>query len=229
MSGTRLTDTSVMRARTLVGAVLTLSMLAAAAANADTLNPSDTVTDPGGTVTVSGSGAATTITPTVSYSVGNEFNGSSLTDFPGLSGPWNFYDDYVFTVAAGANIEGAVVSFSNGVVGVSDLQARIFSTTTPYTAAVAASNLGAPSSGSVVDNPATMNSGDLYTVDLMQTLLAPGTYDLQIRGEVASSGSGSYGGDISFTAVPLPPGLVLLLSGLGLFGAAAARHRVQRV
>jgi hypothetical protein len=75
---------------------------------------------------------------------------------------------------------------------------------------------------------ATMNSGNLYTVNLNAATLAPGTYDLQIRGEVATSGSGSYGGAVSFTPVPLPAGLPLLMSGLGLLGVAAARRGSHR-
>jgi hypothetical protein len=206
-------------------------VLVAPVANASSLGLTDTVTYPG-SVSVSSTGTTTGVTPTVSYSLGNAFNGSALTDFPssvapGSGGPWNFYDDYVFTVMGAASVESALVSFSNGVDGVSDLQARIFSTTTPYTSTVAASNLGnPPASGSVVDDGwETTNSGDLYTVELNSTVLAPGTYDLQVRGEVGTSGSGSYGGSVTFTAVPLPPGIPLLISGLGFLGAAAARRR----
>lgn len=233
-----LTDTSVKTAGSVLGAAMALAVLGTATAHADSLVPSDTVTYSSITSapSVSGSGAATSITPTVSYSLGNAFNSTPLTDFPGSiaagSGTWNFYDDYVFTVT-GSNIQGAVVSFLNSAsappVGIGDLQARIFSTTTPYDASVAASNLGnPPSTGSVVEDVwASPSSTGLYVVNLTNTQLAPGTYDLQIRGEVASGG-GSYGGSVSFTPVPLPGGLMLLVSGLGLFGAAATRRVARR-
>ena len=218
---------SLIRPGSRFGAALALCVLGAAAANADSLSPSDTVLDTG-TVSVTGSGTVTNVTPTVSYSVGDAFNGSALSNLPVSGGTWNFYDDYVFTVAAGSTVAGALVSFSNVSAGVSALQARIISTTTPFNAAA---NLGAPATGGVLeDSWATMNAADLYTVDLTSTLLTPGTtYDLQIRGDVASSGSGSYGGGISFTAVPLPTGTILLISGLGLFGATGVRRRAERV
>jgi hypothetical protein len=221
------------RALPLVAAAIVLS-LAAHPAAATQLNSTDTVTYSGGVVVTAG-GAATSVMPTVSYNLGGAFNGAPIAnDFPnppamGSGGPWNFYDDYVFTIGGAANIQTAVISFSSGIAGISDLQGRISSTSTPYSAAVAASNLSnPPSSGSVVEEQWTTDqfgSSGFYTVTLNQQAFAPGTYDLQIRGEVDSSKSGSYGGSVSFTPVPLPAALPLLLSGLGLFGAAARRVR----
>jgi hypothetical protein len=57
----------------------------------------------------------------------------------------------------------------------------------------------------------------------MLKTIAAGDYILQVRGE-ATTGS-SYAGTITFTPVPLPSSLVMLLSGLGLLGVAVASRR----
>src|ERR1700722_1680048 len=82
------------------------------------------------------------INPTVSYGINNSFNGAPIgPDFTSTevtnqtNGPWNFYDDYTFTVAAGgASIQSALISFSNGVTGISGLEARIISFTPTFSA-----------------------------------------------------------------------------------------------
>jgi hypothetical protein len=181
-----------------------------------------------------GSNTATNvnITPTVSYGISNAFNGlpigpdlTSTEVTNQANGPWNFYDDYTFTVGTGgATIQSALISFSNGVAGISGLEARIISFSPTFSALA---NLNAPANGTtVVDSwlPTSL-AGGISTVNLNSTAFGPGTYDLQIRGEVGTSLSGSYGGSITFTPVPLPAGLPLLVSGLGLFGMLRARRR----
>jgi hypothetical protein len=63
-----------------------------------------------------------------------------------------------------------------------------------------------------------------YTATMLKAVPA-GDYILQVRGE-AQAGS-SYSGTIAFTAVPLPGALIMLLSGLGLLGAAGAKRRLR--
>lgn len=212
----------------------------------------DTVTWDGGTSGTSGTAVITdpnapstpvnSVTPTVSYSLGDQFNpGPIAQDFPspsvvadkgGVAGTWNFYDDYVFSLTTASSIETAAISFSNGLVGIGSLEARLVEispsiTTTGSYDSIAASNLGnPPSDGMTVEDGWTtteLGATGFYTVMLNQKAFASGTYLLQIRGEVADgtgSPSGSYGGSISFTPtpVPLPAGLSLVLSGLGAFG-----------
>jgi hypothetical protein len=186
---------------------------------------------------------STAITPTTSYSLNDAFNGApnanSLPNPPvsgtlSNPGPWNFYDDYVFTIGGSANVRTAVISFTNGIVGIGDLQGRIITTTAPYNATLAVANLSnPPSSPSVVveDGWTTdeIGASGFYTVTLNQHAFTPGTYDLQIRGEVGSSDSGSYGGSISFSPVPLPAAMPLLISALGLMGVAAGCLPMRRL
>jgi hypothetical protein len=215
-------------------ALSALALIAAAQqASAQTFNITDNVTYTGTAVAVDQLNAANgVISPTVSYSLGDAYNGAPIaSDFPstiatGNGGPWNFYDDYVFTVGpSGSTIQSALISFSTGVTGISDLQGRIIGVTGTFNAA---NNLGAPASGdTLVDSwMNTTPAAGVNTVNLNTTAFGPGTYDLQIRGEVAGSpASGAYGGSVTFTAVPLPAALPLLLSGLGLFGGLYGRRR----
>ena len=204
-------------------------------ASASTFNITDDVTYSGTAVTVSGSNPANgVITPTVSYGISNAYNGSPIAgNFPDSiadpqnngGGPWNFYDDYVFSVgSSGSSIQSALISFSTQFYGISNLQGRIIGANGTFNAA---DNLGAPASGStVIDRwTNTLLTAGVNTVTLDKTAFGPGTYDLQIRGEVLGTPpSGGYGGSITFTPVPLPAALPLLLSGLGLFAVLRRRQ-----
>ena len=172
------------------------------------------------------------IAPTVSYGISNAYNGSPIAaDIPsgmttGAGGPWNFYDDYVFTVGpSGSTIQSALISFSTQFTGISNLQGRIIGVTGTFNAA---NNLGAPASGNtLVDSWVnTTPVAGVNTVDLDATSFGPGTYDLQIRGEVQGTpASGAYGGSITFTPVPLPAALPLLFCGFGMVGGVRTRRR----
>lgn len=173
----------------------------------------------------------------------NEFPSPSVTADPGgVAGHWNFYDNYVFSLNSGSTIQSALISFTmpggspaGGLIGISNLEARIVrlgaSPNPSYTngnydaIAGTAAQLG-NSAVAIVDGwTGTQTSfpggSDYYSVLLNQKQFASGLYGLQIRGLVGSSNqggtdlfSGSYGGNISFTAVPLPAGVWLLGSGL---------------
>jgi PEP-CTERM motif len=114
---------------------------------------------------------------------------------------------------------------------VSDLQVRIIALNDPTTgnpfdvtsAASAGALLGA---GGVVTiengwvNFAAPPAGVDFTATMLNSIAA-GNYVLQIRGEAATGST--YSGTITFTPVPLPGTLIMLLSGLGLLGAALRR------
>jgi hypothetical protein len=218
-------------------ALATLALITIAhQAAASTFNITDNVTYSGTAATAHALNAANgIITPTVSYGISNAYNpgGPIASSFPSSvadplnkgGGPWNFYDDYVFTIGpSGSSIQSALIAFSTTWFGISNLQGRIIGANGTFDAA---SNLGAPASGNtVIDGwTNTIVVSGVNTVTLNKTAFGPGTYDLQIRGEVMGTPpSGGYGGGITFTAVPVPAAFPLLLSGLGLLGGLRLRR-----
>lgn len=184
----------------------------------------------------------------------NEFPSPGVVADPGgVVGHWNFYDNYVFSLNAGSTIQSALISFTlpsgstpGGLVGISNLEARIVRLDTSpnpsYTngnydaIAGTAAQLG-NSGASVVDGwtktqTSLPGGSNYYSVLLNQKQFAGGLYGLQIRGLVGTSNqggtdvfSGSYGGSISFTPVPLPAAVWLL--GSGLLGVAGLGRRRQ--
>ncbi len=193
----------------------------------------------------------TTVTESpTSYTFGNTFNqtggtstfsdfGSSVyasgTKCPGSpnclnSNPfltWNFQDNYDFTTpSSGPQVQGAVLSFSipnvpGGGLGLTNVEARIVAFAPNQTA----DQLVSTNQVTVVDgwqSAKTSGSVNLYTATLnSQTLAANAEYVLQIRGEALNAGS--YTGSVTFTPVPIPGSMLLLLSGL--LGMAALSYR----
>jgi hypothetical protein len=182
-----------------------------------------------------------TISPTSTFELGNSFNetvsgityaptGADFNLYPGSSlgancapsgpcgNPWNFQDDYYFSLSPGATVQASVIS--NSMSNIEDLQVRLI-----YAAGntVSATNpvLGPPAGGTVLDAWQTLNLGGGSINLTMPANASPSSYILQVRGEDESDLAGSYGGTISFTpaaALPLPAGLPLLLSGLAGLG-----------
>jgi hypothetical protein len=151
----------------------------------------------------------------------NCINAASLTT-------WNFQDNYQITTplaSSGPIVQGALVSTSYAsTIGLTDLQARI----------VAAP--GAPTSGATLVSQSALTIVDgwqtmtliggvtgFYEAVLNSTALQANTsYVLEIRGEAASAAS--YGGTVTFSAVPLPASFVSLLSGLAAWLLLARRR-----
>ncbi len=132
---------------------------------------------------------------------------------------FEFYDDYVFTIAgAVANSVTSTISMGT-LLGINNLQARLFQLTSPLP------YIGAPPSGpSIQAWGAAFSCGSGCsgeTVVLQNTVLAPGTYVLELRGIVSGSLSGSYGGALNLTPIPVP-------AAVWLFGSALALIAVMR-
>jgi len=202
-------------------------------ASADTVLPlSSTVINTGTTssenyeVLATGN-APPTVSPTVTYDLGDTFNQSGSTstssDFgasaTGTGGPWNFQDNYNFSTT-GATIHGTEIAFTTDLT---DLQARIISQT-----GVSNSNgqqlVGGSGVVTIINGWTTFTAGSVDWTVLMPALVPAGNYILQIRGEAATPGS--YGGTLTFDPVPTPAALPLLLSGLGAVGPLFLRRRV---
>ena len=208
-------------------------------AGAATLNLTDTVTATGTgsgqsyTVTSSGLPGNGTISPTTSFNLGNTLNlsGSNTIfnlDPPyslganGGSGPWNFQDAYAFSTT-GATIQSALITLTSTLT---DLQARLIYAA-GNTSTSADPVLGPPPGGTVVDSWQTLTLGGTSITDTLATPFAPGSYILQVRGEATAGGSSSYGGAISFTPVPLPAALPLLVSGIAGLGVLGRRRNAK--
>jgi len=196
------------------------------------------------------SNTSVTVGPTT-YDVRDTFNQiqsiSTLSDFgtkaygacPGPNclsnnpvSDWNFQDNYDFTTPSlGARAQGAALSFAVPTfgVGLTNLQARIvtFVSDTENNANGTAMVGGTGPQMTVVDSWQTLTQAvsgglTLYNAVLNTTLLNSATeYVLQIRGEAMTTGG--YTGTVTFTPVPLPPSLVLLLAALA--GLALIRYR----
>lgn len=179
-------------------------------ASSATLNLSYETTSAGTT------GPGTINVPSVpsSLNYGNSFSGPTAAFY----GVYGFFDDYMFTISgATANAISTTIDLSN-LLQISNLQQRLFNAS-----GNPAPTLGLPVGGVIDAWTSPIGSFGTVTV-LPTTVLAPGTYVLQTRGNVTGLSGGSYAGTMNLTAVPVPAAAWLLGSGLvGLAGVARKR------
>jgi hypothetical protein len=151
------------------------------------------------------------------------FYGHTFTPANQPSAGDTFYDDYAFTVSAGAFSSISATFDLGSLLQISNLQARLFA--------------GTPWSGST---PGTLNTADLLqrwsatvasgtgtgSVQSINPIsLGAGSYVLEVRGNVTGSSGGSYGGVFNLAPVPEPTGIALAFVGLGFLGLAGRRRR----
>ena len=136
---------------------------------------------------------------------------------------FGFYDDYIFTIAAGQVDSITSTIDLAGLLGISNLQVRLFGVAD----ASAPGTTGNPL-GSLIQswsNTVSCGSGCTGTIDVITPhTLSAGTYDLQVRGTTDTLG-GSFAGVLNTSPVPLPAALPLLLSGLGLLRGFTRRQK----
>lgn len=131
-----------------------------------------------------------------------------------------FYDDYLFTVGP-ASFSSLTATLDLGqVFNLSNLQARLYTGTTPTT--------GLPSAvGATLMQAWRGTSGSGSVVVINPIDLSPGSYVLEVRGRVTGSVGGSYVGVMNFAPLsPIgePNPYVLGLAGIGLVGFMARRQ-----
>jgi len=176
--------------------------------------------------TSTGSGVNPTLQLPGSYTYANSFT-APTTPFEAPFSAWGFYDAFVFTVG-GSQASSVTTTINLGtMLGISNLQERLYSANVGDTAPI----LGLPPAAGgpgyfLAWTTPLAGSGEVAV--LQSAALAPGTYVLEIRGQVVGSAGGSYAGVLNVTPVPLPAGLPLLFCGIGLLGGLI-RRRVQEL
>ena len=135
---------------------------------------------------------------------------------------YNFLDQYVFNLAASADVSAlvATINFVAGpsgpsLFGVSNLQVNLWQV--PLVGSPLVSWLSVTSPGAGLEQVIAL---------VPPSPLVAGAYELQVRGVLTSPGS--YSGSLiaaAPAAVPLPAALPMLVIGLGALGAVGARRR----
>jgi hypothetical protein len=136
---------------------------------------------------------------------GSDFFGHAIT---GNNAANAFFDRYSFTVGAGASIfADTFASSGNAKNGLDILDLSLFN------------------ADGLVLKGTQLSTGKTDQWELSTAPLAAGTYFLQVTGTVLSKAAGSYTGSATLTAVPEPATYGMMLGGLGLVGALAARRK----
>jgi hypothetical protein len=200
------------------------------AASPTTITGDGSLTDNTGPVQISN----LTGNPASNYGFSNSFGNSNGGYFGtitvnGTPQEYNFVDSYVIDIP---NSTASAYAFSlslSSQLGIDNLSARLYA----YTAN-GYSNLTVGSAGpfpGVVSGgswSANTDSGGVDSTGLNLPSLNGGVYVLQIVGEETGTVSGMYSGSLAVTPVPLPAGLPLLVSGLGVLAASWRRPRPRR-
>jgi PEP-CTERM motif len=131
-----------------------------------------------------------------------------------------FFDDYYFTIPNGtANSVTSSINLDS-ILGLTNLQARLYTGNTHQTGAVVPGTLMS-AWGTTINYSPTVG---VTTVVLNPISLVAGDYTLQIRGTVSGLSGGSYGGVLNIAQpVPEPETYGMLLAGIGLVGFAGRR------
>jgi len=172
----------------------------------------------------SGSGAINALSVPGSSVYGDTFN-APTTSISGSPSPgYGFYDDFLFTIGTGAATDSITSTINLGsLLDITDLQVRLYNTAGNPTLPV----LGTPAGGAISawSTAESYAPGETGTVSVLSTTVGPGTYVLEIRGNVTGSSGGSYSGTLNLAPVPVPATLPLLLSGIAFVGGFLRRRR----
>jgi hypothetical protein len=170
---------------------------------------------------------------TSTYSVHDNFlsgQGANASSATVNGNAISFVDTYVLNLPNGtaSNFDVSFVACVTGFTcsGISNLSARLYQ----YTATSGSLNnytvggVGAPAAGGVVSAwSTTVGAGTADYTQFQNVPVSATEYVLQVTGLI-QPGGGSFGGDLSLTAVPLPASIWLFLSALGGLGAISRRR-----
>lgn len=196
-------------------------------AHAAPLQLSYSMTNNGTSNVTTSTGVTTGLAVPGSYTYGN-FHGSLVNPIinPNTLLPtvYEFYDDFVFTVASSsANSITSTIDFGD-LLGISNLQVRLYNAAGQASLPV----VGAPVGG-VIDawSSAISYGGGAGTVSVLPvTVLNAGTYVLEVRGSITGTAGGSYAGSLNVAPVPVPAGIWMFGSAMASLFAARRRRAV---
>ncbi len=171
-----------------------------------------------------------TLTAPVTLSYSHSFNdtdpamaGLQLVELPGATVLASdvFYDDYAFQVD-GSTFNSLTATIDLGSwFDISNLQVRLYQGTlqTTTTGAAGPALIAAWSAQSLT---AQSSGGDVQVIAPIDLL--PGSYVLEVRGNITGNYGGSYAGVLNLAPVPEPGAIGMMLAGLGLLGFVARRR-----
>ncbi len=169
--------------------------------------------------TLSASTSTSTVVNQLDLSAGDagfNFSGATGSFTPAASASNYFYAAYVIQTTTA--IAQSITTTLNNASGVTELSERIY--------AFNGSFLGDSSAGANIIQKWSSNIslGGASISIISPVNLAAGQYVVEIRGRTV----GNFGGSLAVSPVPEPAQSAMLLAGLGLLGAAAARRRKSK-
>ncbi len=212
-------------------ALLSSAVGLAPVASADTLNLTTSwYADASGTAQLGAgsTGNSSAVSATHGYVYGQQVSDVGGHAFSSsVSGLYGFDDAYAFTLSGPAVANSITASINLGsLLNIQNLQVRLFTYSGGIPVALSG-DTGLPAGGGslVVTGWTSMPaSGTGWVAIFNDTNLNPVSYVFEVRGLATGSAGGTYAGALQVGPVPLPPGLTLLLSGLGVFGSFAYRR-----
>jgi hypothetical protein len=172
-----------------------------------------------------------TLASPLTLAYGHAFNdidpstaGLQLTGVPGtVLATDTFYDDYAFQVG-GSSLSSITATIDLGAVfDISNLQVRLYqgSLQTTTTGPVSSGLMQAWSALTLT----ALGSGTSNVQVINPVSLAPGSYVLEVRGNITGTSGGVYAGAMNLAPVPEPAAIGLMLAGLGVLGLIGRRRR----
>jgi PEP-CTERM motif len=134
-----------------------------------------------------------------------------------------FYDDYAFQIG-GSFASAITATIDLGTVfDISNLQVRLYEGTlqTMATGPVGPALLAAWSAQNLIVQGS--GSGDVQVI--APITLGPGSYLLEVRGNITGTSGGAYAGVLNLSPIPEPGAVGMMLAGLGMLGFMARRRR----